>query len=71
MTDRVNALIVVLDQDIRIDDVGGLIASIEHLRHVASVEPNVSDLDAHIAKETALHDLRQQIVEVLWPERKK
>lgn len=71
MTDRVNALIVVLDQDIREDDIDSLCVAINHFRCVASVDKNVSDLESHIAYERARHDLRQQLVDVLWPERKK
>ena len=69
MTDRVNALVVVLDQDIRIDDVESLMNAIRQLNHVASVEPNVSNLDSHLAVERARYDLRQQLVDVLWPKK--
>lgn len=69
MTDRYNALTVVLERDIREDDARALIAAIRLLRGVLSVNGNVSDLEAHIADERARHDLGQKLMDILYPAR--
>ena len=62
MTDRINALIVVLDKDVRSDDVQPLVDAIRQLRGVASVGLNVSDSNAYIAKSVA----RTKLLDQLW-----
>ena len=72
MTDRINALTVVLNKDIRIDDVEGLINAIEMLRGVLSVSPHVADtLDSHIAENRVRHDLGQKLFDIVYPNRSK
>ena len=44
MTDRYNALTVVMEKDMRDDDAEALIAAIRQLRGVLSVSGNVADL---------------------------
>ncbi len=65
MTDRYNALIVVLDRDIRDDDAKAIIDAIKMIKHVQSVKGNVSDITDHVAKETAKRELIDKIWEVL------
>jgi len=65
MTDRYNALTVVLDRDIRSDDCEPLIAAIQQLRGVLSVTPNVSDFDDHVAFERARLELRTKLLQAL------
>ncbi len=43
MTDRLNALIVILEHDIREDDAEPIINAIQQLRGVLQVEPHVAD----------------------------
>lgn len=43
MTDRTNALLVVLEKDIRIDDAQVLVDAIKMLRGVLDVECNIPD----------------------------
>lgn len=51
MTDRVSALTVVLEHDIRVDDIEPLLTAIRQLRGVLSVRTEViSGLDIHIAE---------------------
>lgn len=69
MTDRLNALTVVLDKDIRVDDAEALISAIRQLRGVASVTGNVSDINTHIAQERARIDLGSKLWEVLYPKK--
>ena len=54
MTDRTNALIVVLDKATRVDDVESLRQAIAHMRGVVAVEPEGSDslTDGAVAMQT-------------------
>ena len=54
MTDRINALIVTLDHDIREDDVEHIVGAIHMIKYVASVKKNVADIGSHIAYERAV-----------------
>lgn len=49
MSDRINSLLVVLDNDMRDDDVQGLIDAIKKFRNVNSVTGNVTDHNTHVA----------------------
>jgi cell division protein FtsX len=69
MTDRFNALTVVLDKNIREDDAQAIISAIMQLRGVASVEGNVADPMSYIAKEQAMHELRDQMMDILFPKK--
>lgn len=69
MTDRFNALTVVLEKDIREDDAQAIIAAIMQLRGVISVEGNVADMHSHIAKQQALHEIRMQLNDVIYPKK--
>ncbi len=67
MTNRYNALTVVLEKDIRDDDAEALLAAIQQLRGVLSVKGNVASFSDHLAQERARHDLRQKLWHVLFP----
>lgn len=54
MTDRVNALVVVLDKDIRTDDVESLIEAIKHFRGVLSVFNNIADASSQGSYKNAI-----------------
>ena len=69
MTDRFNALTVVLDKNIREDDAQAIISAIYQLRGVVSVEGNVADPMSYIAKEQALNEIRMQLHDVIYPKR--
>lgn len=43
MTDRISGFTVILDHDIRDDDIAPVLAAIEMVKHVISVEPHVAD----------------------------
>lgn len=49
MTDRIYAFTVVLDQDIRTDDVEPVINAIRMVRHVIDVTEHVADPAVHAA----------------------
>ena len=65
MTDRYNALTVVLDRDIREDDAELLINAIRMLRGVLSVDPHVNDLQDHVAIMRIKRELTQKLYDVL------
>jgi len=65
MTDRYNALTVVLESDIREDDAGPIIIAIRMIRGVLSVEPHVVDIDTHIAEDRARARLLTEILTVV------
>jgi len=50
MTDRYNALTVVLDRDIRDDDAEAILTAIRMVRGVMSVDPIVSDPSSWVAE---------------------
>jgi hypothetical protein len=67
MTDRYNAITVVLERDTRDDDAAALLNAIRQLRGVLSVSGNVANLDSHIAQERARHSLGEELWHVLYP----
>jgi hypothetical protein len=69
MTDRVNALIVVLQEDL--EDAEPLLQAIGQLRGVASAKPYVANADAFIAEERARIKLTQVLLGTIknWPPR--
>ncbi len=71
MTDRVSALTVVLDQDIRVDDVEFIMNAIRAIRHVQSVKPIVSDWKLHVAEERVRREIYEKIFDVVYPDRHK
>lgn len=65
MTDRYNALIVVLEVDTRSDDAEQVIEAIKMLRGVASVTPNVSNFEHHIAKMQVRSEMKQRFLDLV------
>jgi hypothetical protein len=65
MTDRVHSLTVVLETDMRTDDVEGVINAILHLKPVISVEKHISDVGTLMAEARAKQELRMKLFEVL------
>ena len=71
MTDRVNAITVVLKEDTRTDDVQHLLSAIVMLKGVEDVKLNVVDLnEKYIAEVRVKNDLRKRVLEAFedkWP----
>lgn len=67
MSDRYNAIIVVLEKDIRSDDAESTLAAIRMIRGVSSVTGNIVDLGSHIAEQRARSDLSKRLFEVIYP----
>lgn len=65
MTDRVRALTVILVEDIRDDDVEGVVRAIEQMRRVALVEKRIVTSADHLARMTARSEIRLQLSEAI------
>ena len=69
MTDRIHALTVVLDKDMRDDDAEGLIKAIGRFRGVLHVDTHVSDIALHTAEMRTRHELGMKLINVVYPEK--
>lgn len=67
MTDRINALTVFLERDIREDDAQPLMEAIRQLRGVLSVQPHIADHSDALAQALVRMELEQKLWEVLHP----
>lgn len=67
MSERYNALVVSLQNDLRDDAAQGLIDAIRHLRGVLSVDGHVADIGAHTAEMRARAELGEKLLWVLYP----
>jgi hypothetical protein len=65
MTDRIHGLTIVLEHDLREDDVEPLIQAIRQLRGVLCVHAHVADVAAVIAHERAKAFYRDKLAAVL------
>lgn len=65
MTDRVRHLTVVLEQDLRVDDLDAIANAIQHIRGVASVERHVVTGSDHAARMIARVQLQREIYDAL------
>lgn len=65
MTDRFNALIVVLDKDYRDDDAEPILEAIRMIKCVQSVTGNVKNFgESWIAESRIKHELRSKLFDV-------
>lgn len=67
MTDRINALTVILKDDIREDDIQGLLNAMKMFSQVLDVKLNIENLDETIAESRVRHSLTVQLWKVLNP----
>ncbi len=67
MTDRINAITVVLEKDFRDDDCESILTALRMTKGVLSVTPNVANESDHIAELRARQKLHEQLSDVLWP----
>ena len=67
MTDRINALTIILEEDYREDDIDRLIDAIKMFTGVLDVKPHVASLQDSIAEARAVCDLTKKLYEVLYP----
>lgn len=66
MTDRYNALTVVLERDIRDDDAAPIILAIQQVKGVLEVTGHVADMDSHLAEVRARRALQNKLLGVLF-----
>lgn len=71
MSDRIKALIVHLETDLRDDDAKGLEDALRRIRGVSSVTPLIAEPDHMIAVERARLDLVKDLWAVLNPLKKR
>lgn len=71
MTDRINSITVVLDEDIRVDDAECILNAIRMVKHVLSVEGNVADFESHMAEERARAKVHEQVFNAIYPKDQK
>lgn len=72
MTDRHRTVTVLLDREMRSDDLEHILAAIRMIKGVSSVEAGpVDDMHAYVAIETAKNDLRRQLHNLLYPSDRK
>lgn len=69
MTDRIHSLTVVLEENLRDDDVADLVNAIYQLRHVLTIALNVADATSFMAEERARRELISKLWKVLEPPR--
>jgi hypothetical protein len=68
MTDRIRTLTVILERDYRDDDVQAVVEAVKMLKGVQAVELGKPvDLADHVAREEARRELRQKLIDILWP----
>lgn len=65
MSDRLNALTVSLDRDIRDDDAEVIINAIKAIRGVNSVTGNVVDPDSYVAQRRANNIVREKLFQLM------
>lgn len=65
MTDRVHSLTVVLESNVRTDDVKAYVDAIMMMRGVQDVGLNIDDAHVYVATERARQDIAQRLWEVL------
>lgn len=64
MTDRHAGYVITLEQDVREDDAGDIIAALMMLKGVISVQPVTADLALTIATERTRADVRDKLYEL-------
>lgn len=68
MTQKVNALTVVLEKDIDREAAKAIISAIGQLRGVLSVKGNVADAASHIAETRVRNELFSKMVGIFKPD---
>ena len=67
MTDRIHALTVVLDHEVRDDDLESTINAIQHIRFVIKVVPRVADIDLYAVEMRVRRELGDKLYAALYP----
>jgi len=67
MTDRINAFLVVLDEELREDDAENTITALKQIKGVIGVEKAVENSSLMIAKMQIRNEMTAKLLEVLYP----
>ena len=65
MTDRINAFVVVLDRDVRDDDVEATRKAIMQIKGVVSVDNNVTDISDSVARSRMKSEMTEHLYELI------
>ena len=65
MSSQYHSLTVVLEKNLRDEELEPLIHAIGMMRHVLSVKGNVSNLDVHCAEERAKYTVVERLVKIV------
>jgi hypothetical protein len=65
MTDRYCGFIVVLEKELRSDDAEATIAAIKQIKGVASVEPQVANMDHYFARSMARTEILNEVYDLI------
>lgn len=68
MSDRIKALTVVLEQDLRQEDAEPLMAAIRQMRHVTEVSAEVADQDLYVATTRVRRELGEKLLKIVYPD---
>lgn len=71
MSDSHDILTVVLEKDMKGEAVDRLIDAIKLLHNVLDVKANVKSITQYAAEERAKQELRDKLIEVLWPKEER
>ena len=67
MTDRFNALVVILEKNLRDDDAASLIEAIKHIRGVLEVSGNIATIVDDVAQARVKREYGEKLIQVLHP----
>ena len=70
MTERLKAVIVTFEKNVRVDDAEPILKAIEQIKGVLSVKPIGANIDQDIAEDRVRLDLGRKLMAVLYPEHK-
>jgi copper chaperone CopZ len=65
MADMYNAMVVVLEKDVRDDCADPIINAIRMIKGVQSVEPHVSEIDEFVVKSRTRREIEKKVLEAL------
>ena len=71
MSDRYNAITVVLEKDTRDDDAQDILTALRMIKGVVDAKPNIVNLDSFVADARARQELGSKLFEVLYDKYKK
>lgn len=68
MSNRINTVTVILEEEIRDDDCEVILNAIRMIKGVLSVTPNIANVGEYMAIERARHDLKKKLWNAFYSE---